>query len=533
MNKKKKEKSIGNIGHIFFVLWLISLVSDVLGQYEYKKEFLILAVAFWTASSFVDRLRKRRSISKKVTAAFRKSGTTLFGLWIFLYILKLLGWLETWWDTYLIYILGISILMLVTSLIVKASTSRRSHWQLRSSLYTIGGLILFVWVVLRLQGAYVENQDTIFVISLACIAVGFLIGAYKKEYDYDFITEKIEEFKEEWIDVTDKHNVSEDVKVLTDNIFVGNNASVNIKKGALCVDVFKNDKQSGTVYFGEGSYHIETPIHTFDKEYMGLCYGHGKEWKHVSQKKDTQRASEEDFKRFGLSAEDVKELTLIFSSESPDATEKFEDLLAKLKTSKTEISLPFFKVLECEEGDYVKIGPIQVADIRGNHSRVRIGGKEYVDSKTGAPSGEEPEGIAFKIRTVDETVALSIEEDTLSVYGKDMTIEIDDTDALVEANGIKYEKDAKRERLETPDVNITLKKSKLNIRTDKFELTINDNMVSMRNKDRHVERSDKQLAKIFEERVRAQMPHIADDAIQNSRNSLDELISQLSENLGL
>jgi len=54
--------------------------------------------------------------------------------------------------------------------------------------------------------------------------------------------------------------------------------------------------------------------------------------------------------------------------------------VAEEKKEKTDINLPFFKIKENEEGSYVKVGPIEVTDKKGEEEKVKIGPLRISDS---------------------------------------------------------------------------------------------------------------------------------------------------------
>lgn len=47
--------------------------------------------------------------------------------------------------------------------------------------------------------------------------------------------------------------------------------------------------------------------------------------------------------------------------------------MAEEKKEKTDINLPFFKIKEDEEGSYIKVGPIEVTDRKGEEEKAKVG----------------------------------------------------------------------------------------------------------------------------------------------------------------
>lgn len=533
MNERDHTSFISKIGGIFFFLWIISLCSNVLGSYEYKKEFLLISLTLWALDAFIESYRKRTlTEGKRIARGLRKVGSMSLGFWILLLILNALGWLEQWWDQYIIYALWTALVFLCVGFMLNALFSRGHAWKVRSSMYSAGGIILLFWVVLRYQGLYTSSQDMVIVAGIALISGGFLIGASKKEYDYPFIDEAYAEIQEEMVEIP-VFETSDFVHVLTGESKIGNDASVTINTGSLFVDIFKDAKQVGTVYFGECSYAIRTAVHAITGQATGMVYGHGTEWNEALYGQGSRRADQEDFARFGLTEHDIKELGLIFVSNDPHAAEKFEDIIQRITETGTKVSLPFIKVFESAEGDYVKVGPIQVTDLKGKGSKVRIGNRTFVDPKDAVPLEEEHEGIAIKIKTPDNTISIIIDSHGILAQGNAFSATITSSGESIEMGDVSYSDDGRKKILESPFAEIVIKKDRISVKTDALKVAIKGGRITASKAQRHIEMTNEALAQLFSRRIEAFFPAVADGACKGDRKAATQLEESLLEELDL
>jgi hypothetical protein len=531
MNEKDHTGTLSKLGMIFFILWIISLASNVLGSYEYKKEFLLIALVLWIIDAFIEALRQRnRPLGKRIARGLRKAGTVSMGLWIMLLILNALGWLEQWWSAYIIYALWIALVLMCTGFILNALQSRGHAWIVRSSLYSAGGIVLLFWLVLRYQSLYVSSQDTVLVAGIALIAGGFLIGASKKEYDYPFIDEIYAGIQEEMVEVP-VFETSETVFVLSEETTIGNDASVTIPSGALFVDIFKDAQQIGTVYFGECSYSVRTSVHTETKSAIGMIYGHGTEWKEALYGQSTRRADAEDYSRYGLSEQDIKDLGVIYASNDPRAAEKFEDIIQRITESGKKVSLPFIKVFESAEGDFVKVGPIQVTDLKGKGSKIRIGKKTFVEPKDAVAVEEEPEGIAVRIKTPESNVEIVIDKDGVVVSGNEFGGTITQTAEMLEKGDVSYVNDGRKKSLESPQADILIKKDRTTLKTKELKVTVKGGLITASKAQRHVEMTNEQMAELFKTRIEAYFPSVVEGAFRGDETAASQLVASLADEL--
>ena len=518
-------------GVVFFLLWALSLVSDVLGSYEYKLQFLFIMFALWAIGSFIDGFREAYPIDKQISTAFRKLGTTLFGVWILLLFFDLLGWLEPWWDQYIIYALALSIISVSVGFAVRAMKTRRGYWQARSTLYGLGIVIVVLWGIFKLLGLYPDYQDTMLISGIIAFAVGYVSGVFTKTQDFDFIEEKIYHITDSMREVTTRRlDVAEDVKVIEDDFVVGGRMPLTIEEGTICVDVLDDDTMVGTVYFGQGSYEVPMGRQRENVPFMGYCYCYGREWPSVAATQFATAATASDFERIGLNKEEVRELARILATNKDASAEEIEQLRTRLEERGNRISLPFIKVFEGEEGEYVKFGPIEVMDRKGKQARVRIGAREFVDKE--CPALELPEGVEVSILTTEGTTVIREYDDKTVANGPTRDISIGKNNVSIKLGDVSYVLNDKKEHLQMPKHEIMMRKERRAlVRTPDFKMTIRGDMVSADRKAKHIHSTNKEQAERLYEMVRAHMPYIDKGAMKGSTDPFGHLVSQLTDDL--
>ncbi len=526
------KRIIDKIALVFFVLWLVSLATNVLGRYEYKETFLFAAFSFWVLGSFVDGLTKRRYAKRRISVSLRKGGTTLFGIWVLLLIFEVLGWLGAWWEGYSIYALWLSLLCFSSSVIINSIAKKRGYWQIRSIFYTTGMIIVIVWAALKYTGSYVDSQDAILIGGIALLAIGFVIGASKKEDDFEFFVDVKKEISEKMREVPDLTETAENVMALDESVKIGQDPSVTIKKGALSVDIYEDERRIGTVYFGEGSYKVATEIYTFEEPFMGYCYSHGAKWEKYAPKKQAVKAEQKHFDAIGLTKEDIKELAIILSTNDSSAHERIDDVKARLKSRNTEITLPFMKIIESKEGEYVKIGPLEVVDLHDKGSRIRFKGKEFVERNGYEKDKDMPSDLVFKIFTTDGTTTIVTNNGNTHLSTEEGTITVENDLLEFNIKSIKYIKMPSMQRLEAPNLDIIVRKEKkVSVKIDDFKLKVQDDAISMDHKGRHIHTSNVEQADTLKEIVAAHVPYIIKDVLNESSIAQNQLMMQLIEEL--
>lgn len=532
MKGKARNNIISHLGTIFFILWLLSLATDVLGDYEYQKEFLLTALVLWTVHEGVTSyLKKRKSPPRAAAAALRGMGLRVFGFWVLLLIIKALGGLEGWWDTRTTYALWTAVLLVGASFLVTAATARTPLWRVRSTLYVLGGTTLFLWAVFRYAGMYSSYHDEVFVVGIACIALGFLVGASRKEYDILLLDDVYREIEEQMVEVP-TYETSEHVHALTEDVRIGNDARIVVHAGALFVDVFKNAQRRGTVYFGEGTYTLTTSLYTVQETVTGLYYGHGTEWEEALYGQASRRAEHADYERYGLSDADIKELGIIYASNDPKAAEKFEDIATRIRESGKRVTMPFINVIEGTEGDYVRVGPIQITDMKGKGTRVRIGSRVFAErgeDKEEEPS--EPAGIAVRIRSPSDNLVVTMNSEGVTASGSTLYYAVTPTAETIEQGTVKYAWDGKKRLLESPFADIVIKADKASFKTEGFKATVRGDYVSASKAERHMEVSSAALANAVSRKIAGHFTPIAKDAFSGRGDTAQRLVERLSSEL--
>jgi ABC-type antimicrobial peptide transport system permease subunit len=94
-NSESAKRVLERIAVVFFILWFIAAVTDLLGTYEYEIEFLQFAVVFLLFSRIPAAFRKSFSYRYKLKRVFLNLGLTLVGLWAAFKVLRWIGWFGT------------------------------------------------------------------------------------------------------------------------------------------------------------------------------------------------------------------------------------------------------------------------------------------------------------------------------------------------------------------------------------------------------------------------------------------------------
>ena len=80
------------IALIFFILWVIAVLTDFLGRYEYEANFLQLAIFLLLLSQIPAAFKEGYSYGEKFKKLFQNLGLVLVGLWCAFKVFRWVGW---------------------------------------------------------------------------------------------------------------------------------------------------------------------------------------------------------------------------------------------------------------------------------------------------------------------------------------------------------------------------------------------------------------------------------------------------------
>jgi len=530
MRRRNIKHYLHNIGAVFFLLWIISLATDILGQYDYKEVFLIISLVLWTLGSFIDGFRAHKGLGKDLSSAFRKAGTTLFGIWIVLLIFGWFDWLGNIWDGKVNYVLGLSLIIIAISFTIRAMTIKNTNWRLRSTFYSLGFLIILSWILMRVFELFVEYQDATILAGIGALAIGYIIGASRKTHDYDIFDDKIEEISKAMKEVKEPPTATGDIKVLEEDLKIGEMSSLKIKKGSIFVDMKRDSERCGNVFFGEGSYSISSDNIDRKENFMGMVYVTGERCPEIEM--SYSDAKEKDIDNLGLERDDIKELSNIFVKGGKDSFQRLKDIKLKIveEGKKTEINLPFIKVLEGIEGDYVKFGPIEVADLKGKGSHIRVGNREFKDKDFVEHRETGPYQYSFNILTTEDTLFLAFSEDETILESKDLKYNRTGDEETIEKGELSFRRMNGMQSLRLGEMEATINEDYM-IRSKGADIRVEGEHITFTIGDRKGELDDKEASEMIKELMRRAMPNLVKDSMEGSRVLFNELIMQVANEL--
>jgi hypothetical protein len=506
--------TLGRIAAVFLILWFISAVTNVLGRYEYEVEFLQIAVGFYLLSRVPTAFRRRYTAGRKVQKFFTNVGWPLIGLWIAFKIFRWIGWFGAMdIEVEIDYLLVAGIVFLLIGYAVKSMRHKAGYWAARSVLFAIGGAAIFFWILIKVFSIFPEYADYALAASIAAIGLGFILGGLRRPPA--FFVEIGEEAEE-------PPEVTEEVRVTEEDVSIGRNGTqVKIEKGSLFVPIITGKgKEIGGIYFGEGSYSVDAKIKNYQGTYRGLTVVSGREWDEVLADQKFTGADEDAFENIGLKREEVLEIARL------QVKGKVTDEVRR-KLRRVQVDLPFVKVRETPDGEYVKVGPIEVDEI-GGKEHVRVGPWEFRES--GHRHRLAARGLIIQIRSKDEDITISTDGKTVLTKG-DMQITVNDR-VTVRDETTDLVMDENRKVLHSGRIKLICKENKRILNSDGFELFIRENSGTIkRNGKSTVIKDEKTL-----EEIRAEIDSVADELIKEvldrgELKELDALIKRFEQEL--
>lgn len=504
------KETLGRVAALFLVLWFISAVTDLMGKYEFEVQFLQLAVGFFLLSQIPTSLRRHYSAGKKVQEFFTNLGWPLVGLWILFTFFRWVGWfgaMEIGID--IKYLLAAGILLLLIGYSAKSARSKSAYWAARSIFFSLGGVSILFWILIKIFHIFNQYQDLVLVAALVAFGVGFILGGLRRPPSF-FVEIEEEEKKEP--------EVKEEVYVTEESTISRDRTRVKINKGSLLVPVFR-EKEIGGIYFGEGSYQVNANVKVYSGVYRGITVVSGDEWDSVKPL-ELRPADEKDFEAIGLKKEEVLELARL------QVKGKLTDEL-KRKLKQTQIDLPFFKLRETHEGSYVRVGPIEVKETPGG-DHVRLGPWKVSEYESGHRFTRE--GLFIEIRTKDEDITIKTNGKTVMIKG-DTRITVNDG-VTMRSEDMDLVMSEDKKMLRSGKIKLICRKDRRILHSNGFELSIGENSGRIRKNGKSIVIEDKNKL----EEIRTELDAVADELIKEvldrgELRELDTLIKRFEQEL--
>jgi hypothetical protein len=504
------------VGAVFLILWLIAHFTGLLGEYgtKYETLFLQLTVAFYVLSRIPTAFRSRYTTGRKIQKLFNNVGGPLIGLWLTFIIVRWLGWfgdMDIGIDINYFLLSGIILLLIGYS--VKSMRHKAGYWAARSILFTVGGVSIVLWIIIRLFDVLQQYEEYALVIGIITIGIGFILGGWKHPPSFsadieEDIVEVEPQIKEE------VYTVTEDVSITRDN------AEVKIAAGSLLVPILTS-KEVGGIYFGEGSYNVDAHVKVYTDRYRGVTVVSGRKWDSVNAGRTRVSADEGAFEDMGLTKEEVLEIARV------QVKGKITDQLKK-RLKRTHIDLPFVKIRETPSGEYVKVGPIEVEDRHGEE-RVRIGPWHIAESTRHKRFSRE--GLYIEIRSKNEDISIVTNGKTVFTKG-DLQVTVNGA-VTVKEEDISVVLDEHKKVLHAEDIKIISKDDRRILRTPKFELSLREDTGSIRRNGKIIKITNEKTL----EEIRAEIDATVDELIKEvldrgELKKMDALIKKFEQELG-
>lgn len=503
------------VGVVFLILWLIAQFTGLLGEYgpQYTTLFLQLTVAFYLLSRVPTAFRSRYTTGRKIQKVFTNVGWPLIGLWIIFNVVRWLGWFgEMDIGIDINYFLLAGIILLLIGYAVKSIRRKAGYWAARSILFTVGGVSIVLWIIIRLFNVLQQYEEYALVTGIIAIGLGFILGGWKRPPSFSM---DIEDTKE-----IEPHIKEEVYRVTEDVIISRDNAQVKIAAGSLLVPIAASQEVGG-IYFGEGSYTVDARIKTYADKYRGVTVVSGKKWNTMDTAQNRIFADEGAFEDIGLTKKEVLEIARV------QIKGKITDKLKK-RLKETQIDLPFLKVRETTDGEYVKFGPIEVENRLGEE-RVRIGGWDVVESKRYKRFSRK--GLYIEIKSKDETISIATNGKTTFTKG-DLQVVVNGT-VTVKQEDINMKLDTHKKILHTEDVKIICKENKRILHAPKMELSLRDDRGKIRRNGKTIKITDKETIENIRAEIDAALDELINEVLDRGElKKMDALIKKFEQEFG-
>ena len=508
----RAKSTLSGIAALFLILWFISAVTDLIGQYEYEVEFLQLAVGFYLLSRIPTAFRERYTARKKIQKFFYNLGWPLVGLWVGFRIFRWIGWfgpMEI--EVNIDYFLVAGIILLLIGYAVKSSRQKARYWAARSVFITIGLVGIFFWILIKVFNIFPEYADLVMVAGIVAIGIGFILGGFRKPPAFLVDIEE-EEYPEPAI--------TEDVYVTEKDVTINRDRTrVKLNTGSLFVPITAG-KETGAIFFGEGSYQVDAQVKTYQDVYRGVTLVSGSDWDSVRKDVKIAPANDEAFENIGLEKEEVLEIARL------QIKGKLTDELRR-KLKSTSVDLPFIKVRETPHGGYVKVGPIEVEEER-EEEHVRIG--PWYFKSSGKRHALTRHGLFIQIRSKDEDITIFCNGKTILTRGN-THITVNDK-IVVREGDIDLVVEDDRKLLRSDTFKLVCRDDRRVIHSNGFELSVTGERGRIRKNGKSTLITDE---KILEE-IRIEIDAVVDELIkevldQGELKELDALIKKFEQEL--
>lgn len=162
------------VAAVFFLLWLIAVMTDLLGEYQYEMQFLQCAVGVYLGSQILPAFKKQPA-GRKIQVFFINVGWPLIGLWAAFMILRWAGWfgpMEIGIDIDFFLVTGV--IFLLVGYVIKFLRFLREHLIVGILFFVIGCVSIFFWIFNKVLDIFPDYADYILIIGIVAIAIGIL-----------------------------------------------------------------------------------------------------------------------------------------------------------------------------------------------------------------------------------------------------------------------------------------------------------------------------------------------------------------------
>ncbi len=463
-NAKIAEKLCNRVAFVFLALWFIVQVTDILGTYEYPAYFLGLVFLFFLAGSIFGGMKYRATV-KKVAYGIAKA---TFLIWLFIKIGGHFDWvgfttpliLGEWSWTWIEYSQYVIIAFFASILI--GYTAGKHKRGIRTVMYGIGFVGIAFWIFVKLLDLIPEYQTAILIGSIGAVAIGYVAGVFEEERRFRWVHE-VEEAEE-----IHEPKIQEEAQVLTDDCEIKKGKTTfTMDKGSIFVPI-ANGEEIGGVFFGQGSYVVDAEVKKYINVFQGITALTGKKWNATKKNIKLQSAEDKDFDTMGLKKEEIFDLARIQIEER-----EWKKIGKKFKKNVTNFEMPFIKVRESEDGEYVKVGPIEVVG-KGKGSRVKMGPFTFNEGMDIEWENRRLYDLSAKIRTKDKEISLKVKDDRATLREDDRLVVSTPGKVIVEDGDVKLKIKGGKRILKTNDLKIYEREEKTILKTPKTKIVLND-----------------------------------------------------------
>lgn len=172
---------LGRVAAIFFVLWVVAMVTGLLGGYDYAGRFLQIAIVLFLLSRIIAAFKDSYLPGEKLKNLFANVGWALLGLWI---VFTVLYWIDVFGIIYVgfsidsLFVVGVFCLLtggVLYALYELFVAGHPSGENLKKYFSKVGWVLVGLWAafkVLYWVDFYIEvgmNINYVLVVGIMCL----------------------------------------------------------------------------------------------------------------------------------------------------------------------------------------------------------------------------------------------------------------------------------------------------------------------------------------------------------------------------